>query len=273
MIIKTLVEDTSVSPEYRNEHGFSLYIETKKHKILFDLGASDLFLENAKKMNVDIKNVDLVIISHGHYDHGGGLNAFLQNNSKAKIYIHNKAFEGHFSNRNNGISYIGIDDSLKSNNRIIYTKDYLYIDDELELFSNVKGREFFSSCNKVLLTKSRDKYIEDTFEHEQNLIIKNNSKIILIAGCAHNGIVNIINHFNKICSSPADYIIGGFHLYNYSAKQSEDPKTVNQIAKILNETKANYYTGHCTGPEAFKQLKEIMEDKIQYLATGSVVEI
>jgi len=80
MIIKTLVENTAVSKEYECEHGLSLYIETNKHKILFDLGKSDLFLKNAKRLNVDITEVDLVVISHGHYDHGGGLGAFLKTN-------------------------------------------------------------------------------------------------------------------------------------------------------------------------------------------------
>jgi mRNA degradation ribonuclease J1/J2 len=72
MIIKTLVENTALSKNFGSEHGLSLYIEANSHKILFDVGASELFLENAKKLNVDISEVDYLIISHGHYDHGGG---------------------------------------------------------------------------------------------------------------------------------------------------------------------------------------------------------
>lgn len=68
MIIETLVENTSISEDFKSEHGLCLYIETKKHKLLFDLGASALFVENARKMSIDISEVDLVIISHGHYD-------------------------------------------------------------------------------------------------------------------------------------------------------------------------------------------------------------
>lgn len=111
MIIKTLVENTSISEKLGGEHGLSLYIETKKHKLLFDTGASALFAENARKMKVDLSEVDLAVISHGHYDHGGGLKAFVNINSKAKIYLNQKSFEKYYSNRSNGEKvYIGLDE-------------------------------------------------------------------------------------------------------------------------------------------------------------------
>lgn len=72
MIIKVLVENTAISEEYGKIHGLCLYIETEKHKILFDLGPDKLFLENAEKMGVKIEEIDTVVISHGHYDHGAG---------------------------------------------------------------------------------------------------------------------------------------------------------------------------------------------------------
>ena len=99
MRIKVLAEDTSSNSSMKSEHGLSLYIETMGKKILFDTGASNLFLENAEKMGISIKDVDLAVISHGHYDHGGGLRGFFEENDKAKVYIHKKAFEPHFSKR------------------------------------------------------------------------------------------------------------------------------------------------------------------------------
>jgi len=101
MIIKTLVENTALSKNFGSEHGLSLYIEANSRKILFDVGASELFLENAKKLNVDICEVDYLIISHGHYDHGGGLRAFLRENTKAEIFLHRLAFEKYYALRSN----------------------------------------------------------------------------------------------------------------------------------------------------------------------------
>lgn len=94
--IVTLVENTTSSSEYRSKHGLCLYIETDRHKILFDLGQDKLFLENAKKMDIDISEIDTVIISHGHKDHGGALKRFMDLNSNAKIYIRKEAFEPHY---------------------------------------------------------------------------------------------------------------------------------------------------------------------------------
>lgn len=270
MIIKTLVENTSISEEFNNEHGLSLYIETKKHKILFDLGASALFAENAKKLGVDISEVDLVVISHGHYDHGGGLKAFLNINSKAKVYLNQKAFDKHYSNRPGGEkAYIGLDEGLMQSDRFIFVGDHLIIDDELELFSSVKGRKLNPSGNQDLLMKMGTLLVPDDFAHEQNLIIKEDGKTLLVAGCAHNGIVNIMDHIIDIKRSAPHYIIGGFHLYNRSADKYEDPALVRLIGEYLKNTGSKYYTCHCTGIEPYKNLKEIMGEKIQYLATGS----
>lgn len=274
MIIKTLVEDTPINSDLKTEHGLSLYIETKNHKILFDTGASDLFLKNAEKLNVDIASIDTVIISHGHYDHGGGLSSFLNKNPKAKVYIHNKAFEKHYSKRlNKNVEDIGINPDIKKNPQIILVKESYYIDEELELFSNVTGREFFSSCNNSLFMESENGLVNDTFQHEQNLVIKENGKHVLIVGCAHNGIINIINHFVRLKGILPEYAFGGFHLFNYGSNKTENLTMVSKIGNHLNQSQTIYYTGHCTGLEAFNTLKGIMKDKIQYLATGTVVEI
>lgn len=274
MIIKTLVENTAISEEFNSEHGLSLYIETKKHKLLFDLGQSDLFIENAKKMGIDLSEIDLVIISHGHYDHGGGLKAFLTVNSKAKIYLNNKVFDKHYANKPNGEkTFIGLDRELLPNDRFIFVGDHLDIDEELELFSNVKAKKLYPTGNKDLFMEEDGSLALDDFVHEQNLIIRENGKTLLIAGCAHNGIVNIIDHYSMLKNGLPDYVIGGFHLYNRSRDKSEDPAIVSQIGEYLKDTGSKYYTGHCTGIAPYKKLKEIIGDRVEYLATGSELSI
>jgi len=273
MEIKVLAEDTSNSPAFRSEHGLSLYIETKGSKILFDMGASDLFLENAKKLNVNIKDIDLAVISHGHYDHGGGLKAFLNENNKAKVYVNQKAFGNHYSKKSERVSYIGLDKNLEKHDRIVLTDGVFLINPDLLLFSWVTGNELLSSCNNSLFAEERNGIAEDEFAHEQNLIIIEGDKMILIAGCAHRGIVNIVKSSVYLKNKQPDFVFGGFHLYNYGEDISEDPFVVTQVGEFLKGTGSMYYTGHCTGNESFGLLKKILGDRIQYLSTGSVIEI
>ncbi|MDE6656044.1 MAG: MBL fold metallo-hydrolase, partial [Anaeroplasmataceae bacterium] len=188
--IISLVENTTTSPKLKSKHGLCMYIETSRHKILFDLGPNALFLENALKLGVDIQSVDTVIISHGHSDHGGALAKFMKINSKAKIYIKESAFDRHY------IKVLGIpistsiDYALKKKPQILFTKDYDVIDEELSLFSNVTGRKLYSKANEKLFVKKNGRIVQDQFEHEQYLVIQDGNKQALITGCSHNGIVN-----------------------------------------------------------------------------------
>lgn len=270
MIIKTLVDNTSMFTDLVSERGLSLYIETKNHKLLFDMGASALFAENAKKMNIDLSDVDLAVISHGHFDHGDGLGTFLEINSKAKIYINNNAFAKHYAKRPGGDKkYIGLKHELLPNDRFVFVGGRLTIDDELELFSDVKGRRLYPSGNKDLLVMVGTSFVKDDFSHEQNLVIKENGTVVLVAGCAHNGIVNIIEHFKNAYGFLPGHVIGGFHLFNPAANINEDPAAVALIGEYLLRTGSKYHTCHCTGIESYKSLKSIMGQNIDYLSTGS----
>lgn len=274
MIVKSLVENTSISEEFGSEHGLSLYIETEDHKLLFDVGASELFFENAKKLGVNIADVDFLVISHGHYDHGGGLKTFLIENTKAEIFLHNLAFQKYFAQRQEDrVEYIGLERDLKNNRRIVLTSDRFFISKGIQVFSNVLQREPLPTANKGLLMEQDGEMVKDTFAHEQNLIIEENGRTILVTGCAHNGIVNIIKHFYDIKGFMPDIVIGGFHLFSRTPGVGESDKAIDSISRTLIDTKAKYYTCHCTGTEPYTQMKAVMGDHIDYLPGGSIIAI
>lgn len=280
MKIKTLIENTSCGDMWEKEHGLSLYLETDMHKLLFDTGKSGLFLTNAARMELDISQIDTVIISHGHYDHGGGLPAFLKRNERAFVYLSEKALEPHFGKReNNNIEYIGMDETLWENSRIRLVSGTTVIDRELTIFSEVTGKEFVSEANAVLLERENGNYIQDRFLHEQNLIVKKSSGCkILISGCSHNGIVNIIERFIQLEGQAPDVVIGGFHLMEPSSGKAIPRQQVEAVADRLLSYKGrmgetSYYTCHCTGLEAYEILKEKMSGRINYLSTGSEISI
>lgn len=273
MRVIALVENTSISKDYKSKHGLCLYIETKKHKLLFDLGSNSLFLENAVKLGVDITDIDSVIISHGHNDHGGALKYFLENNTKANIYISRYAFEEYYANFLGMKWYVGLDRKLKDNPRIILIEDDYVIDKELQIFSNIEEHIYLPTANNSLFVKQNRTYEHDTFKHEQYLIITESNYKTLFSGCAHNGIVNILNRAEDIAKQEMKYCISGFHLYDPLKKRTENINLIKDIANTFLYRNTTFYTCHCTGKEAYGILKDIADEKINYISTGQIIQL
>jgi len=171
MRLYTLVEEHAADPAFGCEHGLSFYLETEREHLLFDLGQSELFLRNAHTLGLDIVRVDRAFLSHGHYDHGGGLAAFLRENDHAPVYVHSRAFEPHFSRKPEGVRSIGLDSDLAHHPRLVPTGDLYEVSPNLLLFSDVTGTECQSEGGKNLLERVGDAYIPDAFAHEQSLIV------------------------------------------------------------------------------------------------------
>lgn len=256
--VTVLTEDTGREPGLYAEHGLSLYLETEQHHILFDMGQSGVFAQNAKALGIDLAKVDLAIISHGHYDHGGGLKVFCDINHKAPVYMSRFAFAPFQSEDQRNI---GLDPALAENDQIILTQDIWRIDDKLELCS-CHQRPCFVPVDSAGLKTIRDgKQVPDDFRHEQYLIIRDGGKRTVVSGCSHKGILNIVHWLRP------DILIGGFHLLNLPGSR-EGEERLGHIAELLLQYDTIYYTGHCTGAEAYRILKQNMGDRLRPLSTG-----
>jgi len=261
--VTVLIENTTSSPGLVPEHGLSLYIETKKHKILFDMGKSNAYLENAERLGIDLAEVDIAILSHGHHDHGGGLKRFLEINEKAPVYLSSHAFEPHYSISG---KYNGIDCELQKSDRLIYVEEQFEIDEELSLFTCNERERPVRTDSFGQKMKVGDELLPDSFIHEQYLVVREGEREILFSGCSHKGILNIVHWFSP------DVLVGGFHFSKIEA-QGEGKNRLLDMAEQLLQYPTKYYTGHCTGEEQYKGRKEVMGERLTYLSTGSIVQL
>lgn len=267
MKIITLMEDTLGKTEAKAEHGLSFYIETNRHKILADTGASDLTWENARLLGVDVSNVDTVFISHGHYDHTGGLLDFGRKYPDAVIYMQKSALGAYY----HGERYIGVDRQILELPQLCLIEGNCVIDQELELFSGITGRKYWPESNRELTEKAGEGKIQDQFLHEQCLVIRQEDGMVLISGCAHNGILNILDTFEQLYHTYPKRVISGFHMSKKTAYTEQDKKMIEDTAKQLYQYPTVFYTGHCTGQFAFDLMKEIMGNRLIQLHTGEEI--
>lgn len=267
MRIVNLIENTIGAAGLTPEHGLSFYIETEKHRLLMDAGASELLVENAGRKNIDLSLVDMVILSHGHYDHGGGLPYFNRINDEAKIYMKKTALNDYYSYHDR-YRYIGIDKAIGDYKNVVFSDDNTVIDEELELFSDICYYEPISNNNRKLKKYEKGEYIQDEFEHEQCLIIREKDKEILFSGCAHHGILNIIKSYVSEYGRAPNAVISGFHLKKKEGYDESDKEGFLKLAESLNEYDTLFYTMHCTDVLPYEIMKEVLGDKLFYLHCG-----
>ena len=276
MRIVNLIENTEGKTGCAYAHGLSFYIETPRHRVLMDLGPGEATLDNASRLGIDLKKVDTVILSHGHYDHAGGILPFSKLNDSAAIYMQRTAVGEYYADDgeaagNARFRYIGIDKAIAALPQVRLVQGDVIIDNELELFTIKNRSHALPFTNKRLLVKQNSGYIKDDFAHEQFLVIHDGEKRVLISGCAHNGILSIMDAYKAKYGSVPDAVISGFHLMVKREYTDSEIGEIRQIANELRRYPSIFYTCHCTGVAAYEEMKRIMGGQLQYVRSGDVI--
>lgn len=275
MKVAVLSDNKQLQGELGNEHGLCIYLETENYKCLLDTGASDMFIHNAEKMEIDLEDIDFVFISHGHSDHTGGLQSFLQINRKAKVVLSGKVLSQRFFSIRKGLHEISSKiDITHFEDRFIYIDEVTEFGNEIFVFPCIQAIYPMPKANITLMTEDANGLKTDNFDHEI-IVCVGVDDLMVYTGCAHHGVLNILNTVRSITGKRISNLIGGFHLVDGYPEQYETEDEITDIAESLvtNYPKTKIYTGHCTGDNVYRLLKKTLGNNLESFYTGFTVFI
>ena len=257
---------TIIDSYYLGEPAFSLYLECDGKKILFDTGYSDVFKRNAQKMGIDLSLLDIVVLSHGHNDHTGGLKYLLYDAEEMTLIGHPDVFE---EKEDQGLSVgspVSYEEVMDSFKEVILTKEPYRISDHLLYLGEVPRVHEFENV-PVGSRKVNETWEEDRCFDDSALVYENDEGIFVFTGCSHSGISNILDYSKKITGK--DHILGvlgGFHLLHHDERMR---KTAEYLRGEDIET---LYPCHCVGLEAlFEMFREGLP--VRECGVGTTIEL
>lgn len=271
----TILCDNSVGPisGTLGEHGFSALVEWDAGSLLFDTGGGATLLHNALRMNRDLRTVSAVALSHGHYDHTGGLRDFLNLAGRKKIYAHPTLFTPRYRVKDTGESIsIGIPYDEKFicgiGGEFDYDSHGREIAPSIFLTGEVRRRNSFETGDSGLFVDP-DGSIPDSLNDDQSLIIRGEKGLTLLLGCCHAGLINTVQAAREIAGEERiQAIIGGTHLGFCGEKQLTATMTA------LREIGVNkIYASHCTGFSASAKLQTEFPGRFQPAMVGTSIEL
>jgi 7,8-dihydropterin-6-yl-methyl-4-(beta-D-ribofuranosyl)aminobenzene 5'-phosphate synthase len=277
MTIYTLIENTKPKGSaFLCEHGLSLYFEHNKKHILFDTGSSDTFIYNATLLGIDLAKVDVCVISHGHFDHAGGLSYFLNINKKAAVYMKRTAQCDLYTKKLFRTRQTGMPQSFfeKYGERITYIDDDTQITDGV-FAANINTYRGYPQHVSAMYCDQDGKLTHDDLSHELFITAKTNEGHVVLTGCSHHGLINILQtaqeNYGKVYAVIGGFHLGGFKVLGVRAKR-ESSSEIRAIAKYFDKNGINkIYTGHCTGERPLEKLT--MLSRTKKMQAGDIIKV
>jgi 7,8-dihydropterin-6-yl-methyl-4-(beta-D-ribofuranosyl)aminobenzene 5'-phosphate synthase len=264
-----ILVDNHAEAGLASEHGLSLWIETGERRMLFDTGQGQLFQKNAGKLGVDTGVADLLILSHGHYDHTGGVADFLQHSRDSHIFCHPGVVVPRYAIRN-GLSnpihmpHVSIAAMNKiSSQRLHWVQEPLFLSDNIGLTGHIPRETTFESTGGPFFLDQGGTRA-DPIADDMALWIRTEKGVVVIVGCCHAGLVNTLNYIQQL-NNPMRIraVIGGFHLTG--AKPQRLIQTVNALKSLKFD---QLIPCHCTGQAAVDLLCSTFGDRVTPGAAG-----
>lgn len=275
--LKVLMENKTFRDGLVAEHGLSLLVEAVGRRILFDAGATGHLLHNMEQMKIDPRSIDLAIVSHGHYDHTGGLPAFAAANPTAPVYIHKEAFHAFFGEEDGKLDEVtcGIRWTEAEREAIlarsILTEGPLWLDADTVISGTIPRPAGFAPTEPFFIREPDGSLRTDPMDHEQFLAIRDRAAggVHVISGCSHTGPVQALRYAAALF--PGENILsltGGFHMYS-----AGDAARTAAVDALLAEAPATLVPLHCTGMKAICALRQRIGDRCLLPGAGDTVEL
>ncbi|TEB17810.1 Metallo-beta-lactamase superfamily protein [Pelotomaculum sp. FP] len=257
------------------EHGLSIYIEHEKANILFDTGQSDVYCRNAAQMDMDFNKTDCIVLSHGHYDHCGGLIHFPKTDRFPKVYVHEFVFAKRYAQNADGKSCreVGIpwsfDDYSFIKNNIVFTRKNLQIAPGVNLCGEIPSTLAFEGVPEGFYTGDDVDKSVDMMKDEQMLIFDTGKGLCIFLGCSHPGVVNCLNYaIKQFPGKKIDTLVAGMHLNSVSPLRLQ-----MTMQAMLDLNIQRIIPLHCTGIFAICEMKRFLGDRCLPLCAGDSLEL
>ena len=274
--ITTLIENSpDDKKELINEHGLSLYIEADGLNILFDTGQTGDFIKNARILKKELSSLDYIMISHGHYDHSGGLKKLVNLlDEYPELIVGADFFKAKYkmideqTYKYNGNSF---DEKFIRDHNISLKKieeDVVYLTEKIMVFHHFLSKNDFEKRNEKFYVMEKGLYVHDDFGEEIALGIATDKGLVIIVGCSHVGIVNILDSISEKTGMPIYAVIGGTHLVE--ADETRIQKTIDAFREMNIKFIA---VSHCTGEAGKYRMQQEFGDEFIENNTGNVIVI
>ncbi len=261
------------------EHGLAVWIELGGRAYLLDTGASNAYIENAKKLGLDLSKVRAAFLSHGHFDHSGGIAGFLRENREAKVYLRPTALGEHYARDAAGReTYIGVPRGVMD----LDPQRFALVDSDVEvepgvwlMADHVEETAERARQTGMLNRKEDGSMAPDSFDHEQSVVLEAGGGLVILNSCCHAGVVEIVRGVQeRFPGRRIEAVVGGFHLMGPGNDETlgvseEEVLAIGQ--GLLDLGVGRLVTGHCTGKPALKLLREKFGQRVVHFSTGTVL--
>ncbi|GAB4182139.1 MAG: MBL fold metallo-hydrolase [Calditrichia bacterium] len=260
--ITILSENRVENPLLIAEQGLSLFISIdNSYHLLFDTGQGSALLHNAKQLKIDLSNVNNIVISHGHYDHGNGLIPYLKTYHKANLVVHPFYFNKKYVLKKSNKHFIGVNYGKEELEQlgasIEFHNNPYFLTDEAIFSGEIKRITDFEKISANYVERVLESDINDQIKDDASIYIKTPEGLIILVGCAHSGVINTIKHAIRISGEKRVFMVmGGMHLRN------QDKDIIEKTAKFMADLDPQYIIPlHCTGFEAIKMFRQYLGEK------------